>query len=141
MRSGPRYRGQPPTWFVTGTDAAGVAAAVQAFNSQTLDGHFAVAVVNDAAIPLALALRERHAPAVRMPQRRASTPSRAAAKPAPHRRLRRLAEEPTSPPSAWALCPDALPCPVTRGRGGSHAADGSGRGATCFDRIHVSGRC
>ncbi len=47
-----RYRGQPPTWFVTGTDAAGVAAAVQAFNAQTLDGHFAVAVVADAAIPL-----------------------------------------------------------------------------------------
>jgi hypothetical protein len=47
-----RYRGQPPTWFVTGTDAAGVAAAVQAFNPQTLDGHFAVAVIGDAAIPL-----------------------------------------------------------------------------------------
>jgi hypothetical protein len=47
-----RYRGQPPTWFVTGTDAAGVAAAVQAFNAQTLDGHFAVAVIEDAAIPL-----------------------------------------------------------------------------------------
>ena len=47
-----RYHGQPPTWLVTGTDAAGVAAAVQAFNSQTLDGHFAVAVVDDAAIPL-----------------------------------------------------------------------------------------
>jgi len=47
-----RYDGQPPTWFVTGTDAAGVAAAVQAFNVQTLDGHFAVAVVHDAAIPL-----------------------------------------------------------------------------------------
>jgi len=47
-----RYRGQPPTWFVTGTDSAGVAAAVQAFNAQTLDGHFAVAVVDDAAIPL-----------------------------------------------------------------------------------------
>jgi len=47
-----RYAGQPPTWFVTGTDAAGVAAAVQAFNAQTLDGHFAVAVIDDAAIPL-----------------------------------------------------------------------------------------
>jgi hypothetical protein len=47
-----RYRGQPPTWFVTGTDAAGVAAAVQAFNAQTLDDHFAVAVIHDAAIPL-----------------------------------------------------------------------------------------
>jgi Domain of unknown function (DUF4430) len=47
-----RFRGQPPVWFVTGTDDAGVAAAVQAFNAQTLDDHFAVAVVDDAAIPL-----------------------------------------------------------------------------------------
>jgi hypothetical protein len=47
-----RYHGQPPTWLVTGTDAAGVTAAVRAFNAQTLDGHFAVAVVGDAAIPL-----------------------------------------------------------------------------------------
>ena len=47
-----RYHGQPPTWFVTGTDAAGVDAAVQAFNAQTLDGHFAVAVIDDAVIPL-----------------------------------------------------------------------------------------
>jgi hypothetical protein len=47
-----RFRGQPPVWFVTGTDDAGVAAAVEAFNAQTLDDHFAVAVVDDAAIPL-----------------------------------------------------------------------------------------
>ena len=47
-----RFRGQPPVWYVTGTDAAGVSAAVQAFNAQTLDDHFAVAVVADAAIPL-----------------------------------------------------------------------------------------
>ncbi len=47
-----RFRGQPPVWFVTGTDAAGVAAAVQAFNAQTLDAHFAVAVIAGAAIPL-----------------------------------------------------------------------------------------
>ena len=52
-----RYRGQPPTWFVTGTDEAGVAAAVQAFNTQTLQEHFAVAVVDDAAIPLPYAGR------------------------------------------------------------------------------------
>ena len=47
-----RYMGQPPVWYVTGTDAAGVAAAVQAFNAATLDEHFAVAVVADTAIPL-----------------------------------------------------------------------------------------
>ena len=48
-----RYMGQPPVWYVTGTDAAGVAAAVQAFNAATLDEHFAVAVVADTAIPAA----------------------------------------------------------------------------------------
>jgi hypothetical protein len=47
-----RFMGQPPVWFVTGTDAAGVAAAVRAFNADTLDGHFAVAVIAGAAIPL-----------------------------------------------------------------------------------------
>jgi hypothetical protein len=47
-----RFRGQPPVWFVTGTDAAGVSAAVQAFNADTLDQHFAVAVIDGAAIPL-----------------------------------------------------------------------------------------
>ena len=47
-----RFRGQPPVWFVTGTDAAGVAAAVAAFNADTLDGHFAVALLGGAAIPL-----------------------------------------------------------------------------------------
>jgi hypothetical protein len=50
-----RWDGQPPVWFVTGTDAAGVAAASQAFSAGTLDGHFAVAVVNDIAEPLPLA--------------------------------------------------------------------------------------
>jgi len=47
-----RFMGQPPVWFVTGTDAAGVEAAVSAFDSATLDQHFAVAVVDGAAIPL-----------------------------------------------------------------------------------------
>jgi hypothetical protein len=47
-----RYMSQPPVWLVAGTDRAGVAAAVQAFNAQTLDDHFAVAVVDGAAIPL-----------------------------------------------------------------------------------------
>jgi len=49
-----RVTGAPPVWFVTGTDAAGVASAEQAFNAGTLDGHFAVAVVNDIAEPLPL---------------------------------------------------------------------------------------
>jgi uncharacterized protein DUF4430 len=47
-----RFMGQPPVWFVTGTDGAGVAAAVRAFDAATLDQHFAVAVVDGAAIPL-----------------------------------------------------------------------------------------
>jgi hypothetical protein len=47
-----RYMGQPPVWYVTGTDPAGVAAAVRAFNADTLDGHFAVAVLDGVAIPL-----------------------------------------------------------------------------------------
>jgi hypothetical protein len=47
-----RFLGQPPVWFVTGTDAAGVEAAVSAFDAATLDQHFAVAVVDGAAIPL-----------------------------------------------------------------------------------------
>jgi hypothetical protein len=47
-----RFMGQPPVWFVTGTDAAGVAAAVSAFSAGTLDDHFAVAVIAGAAIPL-----------------------------------------------------------------------------------------
>jgi len=49
-----RLNGAPPVWFVTGTDPAGVAAAEQAFNAGTLDGHFAIAVVNDVAQPLPL---------------------------------------------------------------------------------------
>jgi hypothetical protein len=47
-----RYMGQPPVWYVTGTDARGVAQAAQAFNAGTLDGHFAIAVAGDEAIPL-----------------------------------------------------------------------------------------
>ena len=49
-----RLNGGPPVWFVTGTDAAGVAGAEKAFNAGTLDGHFAVAVANDTAQPLPL---------------------------------------------------------------------------------------
>ena len=47
-----RFLDQPPVWFVTGTDDAGVAAAVQAFNAATLDQHFALAVLGGAAVPL-----------------------------------------------------------------------------------------
>jgi hypothetical protein len=47
-----RFMGQPPVWFVTGTNAAGVEAAVGAFDAATLDEHFAVAVVDGAAVPL-----------------------------------------------------------------------------------------
>jgi len=42
----------PPSWYVTGTDRAGVSEALLAFNAATLDDHFAVAVADDAAIPL-----------------------------------------------------------------------------------------
>jgi hypothetical protein len=47
-----RYEEEPPTWFVTGTDAAGVAAAVQAFDEGTLGNRFALAVVDDRGRPV-----------------------------------------------------------------------------------------
>ena len=50
-----RVGSQPPVWFVTGTDAAGVAAAAQAFDAGTLHDHFAVAAVSGADIPLPVA--------------------------------------------------------------------------------------
>ena len=37
---------EAPTWVVTGTDEAGVALAAGDFNTQTLDGHFALAVTS-----------------------------------------------------------------------------------------------
>ena len=42
----------PPVWVVTGTDDAGVASAVRAFEEGTLDGHFALAVSNDLPVSL-----------------------------------------------------------------------------------------
>jgi hypothetical protein len=42
----------PPTWVVTGTDAAGVAAAARAFDEATLRDRFAVAVSGGRALPL-----------------------------------------------------------------------------------------
>jgi hypothetical protein len=44
-----------PTWFVTGTDAAGVTAAAKAFTAAKLDHHFAVAVDGSTVIPVPLA--------------------------------------------------------------------------------------
>lgn len=49
------YGSAPPVWIVTGTDAAGLAAAVAAFNAGTLDGHFALALSAGGALPLPLA--------------------------------------------------------------------------------------
>ena len=51
--------GQPslgqPTWFVTGTDTAGVLAAARAFKVAKLRNHFAVAVAGSTVIPVPLA--------------------------------------------------------------------------------------
>ena len=44
-----------PTWFVTGTDSAGVMAAARAFTAAKLRGHFAVAVAGSSVIPVPLA--------------------------------------------------------------------------------------
>ncbi len=44
MIAATRYQGTAPIWVVTGTDAAGVRAAAEAFDSSSLDGRFAVAI-------------------------------------------------------------------------------------------------
>ena len=41
-----------PTWFVTGTDVAGVMAAARAFTAAKLHDHFAVAVSGTTVIPV-----------------------------------------------------------------------------------------
>ncbi len=41
-----------PTWLITGTDAAGVAAAARALTSQALHDHFALAVDGTARVPI-----------------------------------------------------------------------------------------
>jgi hypothetical protein len=46
------FTGQQPTWIVTGTDDAGVAAAAAALTEDELDGHFAVAVDSGKGTPL-----------------------------------------------------------------------------------------
>lgn len=47
-----RWEDQPPTWFVTGTDAAGVDAAVEAFDEASLRRTFALAVLGGRHVPL-----------------------------------------------------------------------------------------
>jgi uncharacterized protein DUF4430 len=49
-----RRPGRPPVWFVTGTDAAGVAAAAAAFDEPVLRNHFAVATSGN--LPLSVPL-------------------------------------------------------------------------------------
>jgi len=43
-----------PTWLITGTDPAGVAAAAAAFTAAALDGHFALAVQGTGRLPVPL---------------------------------------------------------------------------------------
>ncbi len=47
-----RYEEQQPTWFVTGTDAAGVAAAASALDDAILAERFALAVEDGRGVPL-----------------------------------------------------------------------------------------
>ena len=47
-----RFEDDQPVWVVTGTDAAGVAAATRALDEGNLKNRFAVAVASDRAIPL-----------------------------------------------------------------------------------------
>lgn len=47
-----RWEDQPPTWFVTGTDAAGVRAAVRALEEGALGRHYALAISDDVGVPL-----------------------------------------------------------------------------------------
>lgn len=51
-----RYRDEPPTWIVTGTDAAGIEAAANALEERTLRNRFAVAI--SAGTPIALPVQE-----------------------------------------------------------------------------------
>jgi hypothetical protein len=50
-----RLSGDPPVWIVTGTDAAGVSAAAQAFQADDLHDDFALAISDDVGIPLPVA--------------------------------------------------------------------------------------
>ncbi|MGI8803018.1 MAG: DUF4430 domain-containing protein, partial [Solirubrobacteraceae bacterium] len=50
-----RLNDAPPIWIVTGTDAAGVAAAAQAFEPGALHDRFALAISHDLGVPLPVA--------------------------------------------------------------------------------------
>jgi hypothetical protein len=47
-----RFEDEPPTWFITGTDAAGVDAAIQGLDEGALGNHFALAVVDARGVSL-----------------------------------------------------------------------------------------
>ena len=51
-----------PTWFVTGTDDAGVEAAARKFTSSALHGHFAVVVKGRQVIPVPVTVAASHSP-------------------------------------------------------------------------------
>jgi hypothetical protein len=50
-----RVKDRQPVWFVTGTDAAGVASAARAFDESALTDRFALAVSNDLPVSVPLA--------------------------------------------------------------------------------------
>jgi Domain of unknown function (DUF4430) len=57
-----RLTGNPPVWIVTGTDAAGVSAAANAFQADDLHDDFALAVSDDVGIPLPVSAAAARAP-------------------------------------------------------------------------------
>jgi hypothetical protein len=54
-----RYRENAPVWAVTGTDAAGVRAAAEAFDESVLNEKFALAISDGLPVPLPAVERER----------------------------------------------------------------------------------
>jgi len=52
-----RFEQQAPTWAITGTDVAGVAAAARALDERTLQAHFALAIDPGGDVPLPLQRR------------------------------------------------------------------------------------
>jgi hypothetical protein len=52
-----RAKDRQPVWFVTGTDAAGVASAARAFDESALSDHFALAISDD--LPVSVPLQSR----------------------------------------------------------------------------------
>jgi hypothetical protein len=53
-----RAKDRQPVWFVTGTDAAGVASAARAFDESTLSDHFALAISHDLPVSVPLGGRQ-----------------------------------------------------------------------------------